>query len=83
MENGVLPFKNMNLKNRLEKFKVKIAENVDSFENLIFFSIIFIFIVTYSLGVSLEAFAVLRRLLILIALLAFIYHYYVTKIKNI
>lgn len=81
--NGVLPFKNMNLKNHLEKFKVKIAENVDSFENLIFFSIIFIFIVTYSLGVSLEAFAFLRRLLILIALLAFIYHYYVTKIKNI
>lgn len=95
MENGVLPFKNMNLKNHLEKFKVNVAEKVDSLfrsrslidENLIFFSIIFIylvfFIVTYSLGVSLECLAFLRRLLILIALLAFIYHYYVTKIKNI
>ena len=95
MENGVLPFKNMNLKNHLENFKVNIAEKVDSLlrsislidENLIIFSMIFIysvfFIVTYCLGVSLEVFAFLRRLLILIALLAFIYHYYVTKIKNI
>ena len=85
--NGVLPFKNMNLKNRLEKVKVKIAENVDSFENLIFFSIIFIysvfFIVTYSLGVSLECLAFLRRLLILIALLVWIGYYYVFEIKNI
>ena len=93
--NGVLPFKNMNLKNCLEKFKVNVAEKVDSLlrsvslidENLIIFSMIFIysvfFIVTYRLGISLEVFAFLRRLLILIALLAFIYYYYVTKIKNI
>lgn len=93
--NGVLPFKNMNLKNRLEKFKVNVAEKVDSLlgsvslidKNLIIFSMAFIysmfFIVTYSLGISLEIHAFLRRFLILIALLAFIYHYYVTKIKNI
>ena len=93
--NGVLPFKNMNLKNRLEKFKVNIVEKVDSLlrsvsltgEELILCSVIFIylvfFIVTYSLGVSLECLAFLRRLLILIALLVWIGYYYVFEIKNI
>lgn len=95
MENGVLPFKNMNLKNRLEKFKVNIAEKVDSVlrsvslidENLIIFSIVFIysmfFIVTYHLGVWSEVFVFIRRILILIMILAFAYYYYITKIKNI
>lgn len=85
----------MNLKNHLEKFKVNITEKVDSLlrsasltgEELILCSVIFIylvfFIVTYSLGVSLEVFAFIRRFLILIALLAIAYHYYITKIKNI
>ena len=95
MENGVLPFKNMNLKNHLEKFKVNIVEKVDALfrsvsltgEDLILCSVIFIylvfFIVTYSLGVSLEWLVFLRRLLPLIALLAWIVYYYEVKIKNI
>ena len=91
MENGVLPFKNMNLKNHLEKFKVNIAEKVNSLlkydEYVIFFFISFIygglFVVTYSLGVSSEIFAFIRRFLLLIALFAFIVHYYVFKIKKL
>ena len=86
----MLPFKNMNLKNCLEKFKVNVAEKVDSLlkfdEYVIFFFISFIyggfFVVSYSLGVSLAIFAFLRRLLILIALFAFIVHYYVFHIKK-
>lgn len=91
MENGVLPFKNMPLKNHLEKFKVNIAEKVDSLlkcdEDVIFFFISFIFgglfVVSYSLGVSLEIFAFLRRLLLVIAIFAFIIHYYVFKVKKV
>lgn len=90
MENGVLLFKHMNLKNHLEKIKVDVAEKVDSLlkcdKDAIFFFIFFIyggfFVVSYSLGVSLEIFAFLRRLLLVIMLFAFIVYYYVFKIKK-